>query len=132
MTEKDQKAPSQDEDLFLALCQQYAELATREADLSAHLPTDLGAADDEALDQLDDREAERRILLWRILNEANRGPDAERAGEEPAADLGPQDTGEPPASRVREAAQTRKGAFIEQLGSILRAPFRGANDRRAG
>jgi hypothetical protein len=133
MKQKKQNNTTRDDDLFLELCQQYAELSQRDEDLAVSS----GETEYEALERLDDREAERKILLWRILTEVDRtkgggvGGGVEQASRA-RKEITPRSAAQEAAVPEREWRETRTGAFIEQLGSFLRAPFRGASSRPLG
>ncbi len=66
---------SPEEELFLAFCEQYAALLEERRVLRARLAEPQAASDqdvrDEIADAIEDNEAKRRVLLWRIYENAN-------------------------------------------------------------
>jgi hypothetical protein len=64
-----------EEELFLAFCEQYVALLEERRVLLARVAELQGASDqdvrDEIADAIEDNEAKRRVLLWRIYENAN-------------------------------------------------------------
>jgi hypothetical protein len=123
------------EDAFLDLCQRFAELSQGSEAVLPVAGEDDGRND--TLDQRDDWEAERKILLWRILNEAARpqGDEASEPRRAPSVETARTDESPSPPREIRQArgGEARgRGAFMGQLTSLLRAPFRSSDDRRFG
>ena len=79
-----------EEELFLAFCEQYAALLEERRVLLAKVADSKGASDqdvqDKIADAIEDNEAKRRVLLWRIYENANEAHScATRGRSEPGA-----------------------------------------------
>jgi Cdc6-like AAA superfamily ATPase len=121
------------DDDFFDLCQRYLELAeARERALTHDDRFGDGPADDRIADEIEDIDAQQRILMCRILfsDEQDQAFNAPERVEDDTVDATENSQSVAMTAPERETGGTVRGRFaLRELAVLLKAPFGKSNSR---